>query len=101
MNTDKQKRKQLRLPAEQTVQLTVLGTAEFLIIGQVVNVSGSGVRLLVDCPVEPGSQIQIDLGTSALIGEVRYCRAEEQKFALGIQLEKPINSVSDLTRVLH
>ncbi len=72
-----------------------------MIIGQVVDVSGCGVRLLVDCPVEPGSPVQIDLGSSAMIGEVRYCQAEEQVFALGIQLEKPINSVSDLTRVLR
>jgi len=101
MNTDKHKRKQLRFPAQQTVQLTVLGTAELLIIGQVVDVSGGGVRLLVGCPVEPGTQVQIDLGTSALTGEVRYCQAEDQEFALGIQLEKPINSVSDLTKVLR
>ena len=101
MTTDQQRRKQPRLPAEQTVQLTVLGTTEISIIGQVVNVSGTGVRLLVDCPVEPGSPIQIDLGTSVLVGEVRYCQAEEQKVALGIQLEKPVKSANDLTRVLR
>jgi hypothetical protein len=101
MDPNTQKRTQLRLPAEQTVQLTILGTTELSIIGEVVNVSGGGVRLLVDCPVRPGSPIQVGLGASALIGEVRYCQAEEQRFALGIQLEKRINSVSDLARVLR
>ena len=96
-----QRRKQLRLSAEQTVQLTVLGANEVSIIGQVVNVSGSGVGLLVDCAVEPGSPIQMDLGTSVLIGEVRYCQAKEGRFTIGVQLEKPINSVSDLNRVLR
>ena len=61
----------------------------------------AGVRLLVDCPVEPGSSIQIDLGASVLMGEVRYCQAEGQQFGLGIELEKPVNSAGDLTRILR
>ena len=101
MAANEQRRKQGRLPAEQTVQLTVLGTTEVSIIGRVVNVSGRGVRLLADCPVEPGSSIQIDLGASVLMGEVRYCQAEGQQFGLGIELEKPVNSAGDLTRILR
>jgi hypothetical protein len=101
MAADEERRRQFRLPAEQTVQLTVLGMTDISVIGKVVDVSSRGVGLLVPCTIEPGSKIQVGLGDSALFGEVRYCQAEGQEFALGVQLEKPINSVSDLVRVLR
>ncbi len=95
------RRKQFRMPADQTVQLVVLGGTEVSLIGEIENISGSGVRLFVDCPVEPGSTIQIDLGTSVLVGQVRYCQPENERFALGLELEKPVTSAADLTKILR
>ncbi len=92
---------QPRLPAEQTVQLIIPGTTELSIIGQVVDISRSGMRLLAGCPVEPGSPVHIDLGTSSLSGEVRYCHAGKQGFAIGIQLEHATLSLSNLAYMLR
>ena len=95
------RRMQPRLPAEQTVQVTILGANEISIIGRVVEVSGRGMRLLVDCPVEPHSPILIDLGDSSLSGEVRYCRAGDTGFVIGLQLEQAPGGVKNLVGMLR
>ncbi len=59
------------------------------------------MRLLVECPVAPGSPVHIDLGDSSLAGNVRYCRTEERGFAIGLQLEAPAFSPRDIVRVLR
>jgi len=95
------RRAQPRLPAEQTVQVTALAPGEISLIGRVVQVSGKGMRFLLDAPIESGTVVQVDFGDAQLSGEVRYCHPEDGNFAVGLQLERPTASLPNLIRILR
>jgi hypothetical protein len=99
--TSADRRAQPRLSAEQTVQVTILGASDVLAIGRVEEISARGMRLLVDCRVEPGSKVQIDSGDTSLAGNVRYCRTEDRGFVIGLQLEAPTFRPTEIVRMLR
>lgn len=89
-----------RLPADQIVQVTLIGPNEINVIGQAVDVSPGGMRLLVGCPLEVGASLHIDLGSTSLMGEIRYCEPSGSGFAIGLRTEHGVRDLSDLARMI-
>jgi hypothetical protein len=55
---------------------------------QLVDRSTDGLRIKSSLSLSPGTQVQIRLKDSLLVGEVRYCTGElKDGFAIGIRVE--------------
>jgi hypothetical protein len=74
-----------RYPTNQRSQITI---ANSLAAGWVLDVSKTGLRLHLESSVPVGSSIEVDLNTSVVFGQIRYCRPDElDGFEAGIQIE--------------
>lgn len=60
------------------------------------NMSGQGMRLIVDREIPIGAAIRIDLPDSMLLGEVCYRERVGRQFAVGVKLQ---HSLANLARV--
>jgi PilZ domain len=52
---------------------------------QVLNVSGMGIGLILDVPIEPGSRVRVALPHTLVAGEICFCRPHKgQSFEAGL-----------------
>jgi hypothetical protein len=59
---------------------------------QIVDVSKSGYGLLIDSPLSEGAIVQISIGSTNVLGEVRTCRpTPDNRHRVGIRIQKPVN----------
>lgn len=79
-------RREQRFKVNQPVNLTVLGNSESRFSGRIVDLSKSGMRLLIDSFVPFGSALKIEWHNHLALGSVCYCQEHNQAFAVGLQL---------------
>ncbi len=94
-----EKRTGPRFPIDQLVLVTVLDECSDQFAGRVVNVSGNGMRLILDRPVAPGVPLKIECEETLLLGEVCYCEEVEGSYAAGLELEHALLQTGDLARL--
>ena len=94
-------RREPRFEVNQPVEVTILGNPDTRMAGRVADISGSGMRLLIDRPVALGSAVRVDLANSLLLGEVCYCRQEVALYAIGVRLEHLLTNIGDLARLMQ
>lgn len=92
-------RKEPRIPVEGDVKVTLLGNVEASFPGRAMNLSGKGMRLEIGRPLAPGSPVKVEAGDTLMLGEVMYCQAQAQGFAIGVALEQALYDVADLARL--
>ncbi len=71
-----ERRKEPRIPLQQTVLLTSLrieDQEETSIEAVLLNASGRGISLELAVPLEIDSPVRIDVGKQVILGEVCYC----------------------------
>jgi hypothetical protein len=94
-----EKRGEPRFDVEQTVRLTTLGEESEQLTAQVVNISGTGMRLLVDRLMAPGLTIKVEWDEILLLGEVCYCQPDPEGYAIGLELEHALLHTRELARL--
>ena len=94
-------RSEPRFPTDEPVRVTVLGGTKFEANGRIVNVSGRGMRLRINARVPVGAAIRVDVDGSLLLGEVAYCQADGEFFAVGLQLEQALTISEELSRLMR
>jgi len=94
-------RSEPRFSVDEPVRVTVLKGEHAVISGRVANLSGRGMRLLIDAEVPVGALIRVDVDGSMLLGEVCYCCHEAEKWALGLQMEHALTVSDDLARLMR
>jgi len=95
-----EKRFELRFQVHQAVQVTLLAR-DLRLAGHIADISGRGMRLLLNAALPVGAAVRVDLDDSLLLGEVRYCIRNDDQFAIGLQLDQGIPSLSELDRLLE
>ena len=81
-------RLELRLPVDIRAIVNVPGTVA-PIRGRVVDMSPSGLGLLLSRPVTVGEYASVDLGNGIAFGEIRYCRAQSKRtYRAGFWIEE-------------
>jgi len=95
------KRKEPRVEVSGPARVTLPGEGNRQVRGEAVNVSGSGLRLMLEEPVVPGTPIMVDWEGAQAMGEVCYCRQEQGAFAVGLKLESALIGTGDLLRLTH
>lgn len=54
---------------------------------QIVDVSKRGLKLRVQRPIQPGTEIQIRLSRGFVLGEIRYCVQAGSSYVAGVLVE--------------
>jgi hypothetical protein len=86
-------RRESRFKPNQTATLKVLGKAIGAIPGptiaaNILDCSGSGMRLRSKLPVPCGAEIEIDANSTVVLGNVLRCEPEKKGYELGIQVSQ-------------
>lgn len=95
-----------RFPAKFDVTITDLerrpqekGPGE-TIPGQIANISGSGICLILPVELAPGRILKLEVAGSSLFGHVVYSNAHGADFHTGIEIARVLFGESDLSKLL-
>lgn len=94
-------RREVRFAVDQPVDVVVFGPPDVQMPGKIHNASGRGLGLRLEHRVAPGSALKINLADGILLGEVIYCRAQEEGWYAGIELEHALFSLTELAEALR
>ncbi|HXS98972.1 MAG TPA: PilZ domain-containing protein [Candidatus Limnocylindrales bacterium] len=95
-----EQRREPRFAADQTVQVTILGTPAVRCTGVVKDASGRGVGLALPVAVAVGAAIRIDIPDCLLLGEAVFCRKSGDGFVVGVELQQMLNGLARLAEVV-
>ena len=90
------RRREPRFSTNRPAELVLLSENDERLPIQMVEVSGSGVRFIVQRPVTADTAVRIDMEDSILLGEVCYCTPEGEDHICGVRLEQGLTHVTDL-----
>jgi hypothetical protein len=93
-------RRDPRFEINQLVSVTDLENSSSPLPGQLVDFSSQGIRLLVPCKLSPGTAVKVQWAGTLLLGEVIYCRAGEEGFHTGLQLENALYDTDALAAMV-
>jgi len=93
------RRREVRVTADQMVRVTALGTYRRKMDGIAVDLSGRGLRVLLPDPVDLGDALKIELEDTLLLGEVCYCSPREYGYMVGIEVDQVLSGLADLARL--
>jgi len=96
-----ERRQHPRYPASLDVRLTDLGDQLGPTAGRMVDISKSGVSVLLYGPVPVHSVVRLDVGESVLYGHAVYCSPEGPQYRVGIAVEQVLLGGADLGGVLQ
>jgi hypothetical protein len=82
-----ERRKEPRLKTNQAVMVTPIGMIGMPPVpGRVLDISGSGLRLILPNPVPCGSPIKIETRHMAIVGEVCRCERDKRVYVVGLMV---------------
>jgi len=70
-------------------QVTVMAGGQDYLAAEVYDISQSGISLLVERALDPGTRVQIDTGHLAAEGVVVHCNAQGNQHNIGIAFDPP------------
>jgi len=80
-----ERRKETRLKANQLVVVTPTGMMGMPpLSGRVLDLSGSGLRVVLPNPLPCGSPVKVESEHLAMIGEVRRCEPDKDAYIVGL-----------------
>jgi hypothetical protein len=80
-------RKEPRLKANQSVMVTPIGMIAMPpLSGRVLDMSGSGLRLVLPNPVPCGSSIKVETEHMVMVGEVCRCEMDNRVYVVGLMV---------------
>lgn len=94
-----ERRREPRIDLSQPVQVTLLGNPEVELPAIIINISGRGLKLMVDRLVPIGSAAKVEVDDALLLGEVCYSAAEEDGYAVGLEIAHSLVGLGDLQRL--
>ena len=108
-----ERRTTIRFDLHQPLKAKVLGDGvekqDEEIQGTLENISGSGLRIILERPLPEGAAIQIDLPDSIVLAEVRYTVMHEPhalhpeipRYAIGLEMKEVLSNMSQLASLIH
>ncbi len=92
------RRREPRIRAYQTVQLTVLEDPEYNAPANATQLSLHGMRLILDRPIPVNAPVKVVCDDWLGLGEVCYCRFEREHYVVGLQLEQVLIGLEELAK---
>lgn len=82
-----ERRKESRLKANQSVLVTPMGLLGMPpVSGRVIDMSGSGLQLVVPNPLPCGSLVKVESAQTVIVGEVVRCLEKGRVYEAGVTL---------------
>lgn len=100
MRKEMERRREPRFPCNQPARITCLSGQEQSFDGLLVNLSGRGLRIALTTPIPVNIPIRIDVGDMLLLGDICYCRKEDDVYSVGVALAHSILEMSALTHLM-
>jgi hypothetical protein len=92
-----ERRKEVRTATRETVLVTFLSRpGNPTAFGSMIDLSGRGMRLVLDEPVASDTPLRIDAGDRLYLGEVAYCRQTESGWNVGVEIEQSFQDTRQL-----
>jgi hypothetical protein len=91
-----ERRKEPRLKIQQDVTITVLGQMVAPMHARALDISGSGMRLLMPAKIPCGTGIKIDSKNASVLAEVIRCVREGDSYAVAVTLLHSLCVFKDL-----
>ena len=92
------RRRELRVTSDQKVDVTELGPNRREMEGIAINMSGRGISIFVTDPFSPGDPVRLEFDDALLLGEVCYCRPQNEGFVVGIEIDQALEGLAELER---
>jgi hypothetical protein len=92
-------RQDQRHQLNQSATVSVLGTANQALHGEIRNISEGGTQIRLDQPLRYASLVAIDYDDNRLLGEVIYCEKEPAGWLVGIRVEHALLGLSTLASI--
>jgi hypothetical protein len=90
-----ERRTEARYPTRgDPAELELLQTPAEPIYGTILDVSRSGLRIVLPKRMNRGEQVKVKLQGNVIFGEVRYCRAASETFQVGIRIQDLVRAAS-------
>jgi hypothetical protein len=96
-----EQRREPRFGVDQPVAITLLRDPKVQLQATVADLSGSGLKLIANAPIAPGTAIQIEMDDSMILGEAVYCREELNLYVVGVELNQVLTGLAELGRQLQ
>ncbi len=94
------RRREPRYGANEPALMTVLDADGRSMAGRIADMSGRGMKLVVEDAVPAGTAVQVDWAEALLLGEVCYCAPlEGGGYALGLSFEHALFDTAELARL--
>jgi hypothetical protein len=94
-----ERRQYPRFEADQEVCVTVLTEPEQQHAARLMNISGSGMRLLAPRPLAAGTLLKVEWDNTLLLGEAVYSEPVGDGYAIGMKLEHFLADTEALARL--
>ena len=91
-----ERRREPRIACYQRAWLTVLGTQPRSIPCYAVELSGHGLRIVLDEPLTVNAAISVETGDWMAFGEVCYSRHEYSHYVAGLELDQVMMGLREL-----
>ena len=90
------RRREPRIRAYETVNLTVLGDQGYSSQAHAIQLSVHGMRLVTDWPIAVNAAIKVVCDDWRALGEVCYCMQERGHYVVGLHLDQALVGLKDL-----
>lgn len=89
-----------RFPSDLQVRVTDLDNDAESATGTLLDISVSGICVLLPVQMAPGLLVQLDFAETVLYGQITYANEENGGFRTGFAVERVLVRSSDLTNIL-
>ena len=90
------RRREPRIACYQRAALTLLGGKRRTIPCHAIDLSGQGMRIVLDEPLPVNTPVTIEIGDWMALGEVRYSQREYSHYAVGLELDQVVMGLREL-----
>lgn len=90
-----------RFPAHFEATVTDLEHSRAVISGEIADISGAGIGVMLPVELMPGNTIKMEIAGSVLFGHVVYSNAVGAQFRTGIEIVRVLFGENDISRLLH
>jgi hypothetical protein len=94
VNQRSDRRRARRQQLNQSATVSLLGTINEAVRGEIRNLSNGGAQIRLDQPVRSSSLVSIDYDNNRLLGEVVYCQKEQASWLVGIRIEHALSGLA-------
>lgn len=94
-----ERRREQRIPVDQDVVVTLLGSDQASFTARTVDQSGRGLQILLAQPLEAGAAVKIEMEDALLLAEVCFINAVPAGFVAGLRIDQMLSGLTDLSRL--